>query len=274
MRGSDFSTPKNAARLRRPRQGRGARRSPGAPPFRRRSRPGPPETGGRGSGSRHADARPLLTGLSAGGTLDDLSGVSVRRRAAVAGASAGFHLLLLLLFLGGLIPAAPSEPAAAPTEDPLLYAFEAPPLEEPQPVDAALEPPPPALLPEETAPEAAQAQPPPPAAGIVIPEAQIAVPNTGFQNDLPFSEGEDEEFYVDHEMGEELSAEADRSEAMDGAEPEFVTEIPAIEEAAEAPAEPALKPPGVRAVGGAAPVRRRGIPSSDQRPGCRRAAAR
>ena len=227
-----------------PPAGKGARRSPGAPPFRRRSRPGPPETGGRGSGSRHADARPLLTGLSAGGTLDDLSGVSIRRRAAVAGASAGFHLMLLLLFLGGLIPAAPSEPAAAPTEDPLLYAFEAPPLEEPQPLDAALEPPPPALLPEETAPEAAQAQPPPPAAGIVIPEAQIAVPNTGFQNDLPFSEGEDEEFYVDHEMGEELSAEADRSEAMDGAEPEFVTEIPAIEEAAEAPAEPALKPPG------------------------------
>ena len=219
---------------------KGARRSPGAPPFRRRSRPGPPETGGRGPGSRHADARPLLTGLSLGGTLDDLSGVSIRRRVAVAGSSAGFHLLLLLLFLGGLVPTAPSEPAAAPTEDPLLYAFEAPPLEEPQPVDAVIEPPPPALLPEETAPEAAEAQPPPPAAGIVIPEAQIAAPNTGFQNDLPFSEGEDEEFYVDHEMGEELAAEADRSEATDGAEPEFVAEIPAMEEAAE----PALEPPG------------------------------
>ena len=225
-----------------PTAGKGARRSAGAPPFRRRSRSGPPETGG--SGSRRSDARPLLTGLSVGGTLDDLTGVSIRRRAAVAGTSAGFHLLLLLLFLGGLVPQAPSEPAAEPTEDPLLYAFEAPPLEEPQPLDAAIEPPPPALLAEETAPEAAEAQPPPPAAGIVIPEAQIAAPNTGFQNDLPFSEGEDEEFYVDHEMGEELAAEDDRSEAMDGAEPEFVAEIPAIEDSAEALAEPALQSPG------------------------------
>ena len=225
-----------------PTGGKGARRSAGAPPFRRRSRSGPPETGG--SGSRRSDARPLLTGLSVGGTLDDLSGVSIRRRAAVAGTSAGVHLLLLLLFLGGLVPQPPSEPAAEATEDPLLYAFEAPPLEEPQPLDAAIEPPPPALLPEETAPEAAEAQPPPPAAGIVIPEAQIAAPNTGFQNDLPFSEGEDEEFYVDHEMGEELAAEDDRSEAMDGAEPEFVSEIPAIEDSAEALAEPALQSPG------------------------------
>ena len=227
-------------------QGKGARRAPGAPPFRRRSRSGPPETGGRGSGSRRSDARPLLTGLSVGGTLDDLSGVSIRRRAAVAGASAGFHLLLLALFLGGLVPAAPSEPAAEPTEDPLLYAFEAPPLEEPPPLAAVIEPPPPSPLPEETAPEAAEAQaaPPPPAAGLVIPEAQIAVPNTGFQNDLPFSEGEDEEFYVDQEMGEELSAEDDRSQTMDGAEPEFVAEIPAREEAAEALAEPALESPG------------------------------
>ena len=227
-----------------PTAGKGARRSPGAPPFRRRSRPGRPETGGRGSGSRRADARPLLTGLSVGGTLDDLTGVSIRRRAAVAGTSAGFHLLLLLLFLGGLVPQAPSEPAAEPTEDPLLYAFEAPPLEETQPLDAVIEPPPSAPLPEETAPEAAEAQPPPPAAGIVIPEAQIAAPNTGFQNDLPFSEGEDEEFYVDHEMGEELAAEDDRSEAMDGAEPEFGSEIPAIEDSAEALAEPALQSPG------------------------------
>ena len=151
---------------------------------------------------------------------------------------------MLLLFLGGLVPQAPSEPAAEPTEDPLLYAFEAPPLEETQPLDAVIEPPPSAPLPEETAPEAAEAQPPPPAAGIVIPEAQIAAPNTGFQNDLPFSEGEDEEFYVDHEMGEELAAEDDRSEAMDGAEPEFGSEIPAIEDSAEALAEPALQSPG------------------------------
>ena len=225
--------------------GKGARRPSGEPPF-RRSRSGREGSSGRGSEAARAATRPALTGLSQGGTLDDLTGVSVRRRAAVAGVSAGFHLLLLLLFVGGLVPVAPPEPAAEPTEDPLLYAFEAPPLEEVQPLEAVVEPPPPVPPPEEVAPEAAEAQqaPPPPAAGLVIPEAQIAVPNTGFQNDLPFSEGEDEEFYIDQEMGEELAAEDDRSETADGMEPEQLAEIPVMEEAAGEFAEPALESPG------------------------------
>ena len=226
-------------------EGKGSGRSSGAPPF-RRSRSAGPGAGGRGPEASRAAARPMLTGLSRGGTLDDLTGVSVRRRAAVAGGSAGFHLLLLLAFVGGFVPVAPPEPGAEPPEEPLLYAFEAPPLEEVQPIEALVEPLPPAPPPDPAAPEAAEAQPalPPPAAGLVIPKAQIAAPNTGFQNDLPFSQGEDEEFYIDHEMGEELSAEDDRSESLDGTEPEPSAEIPAIEEAAEALAEPVPEPPG------------------------------
>jgi TonB family protein len=224
--------------------GKAPRKPSGAPPF-RRSRSGLP--GAAGGPAPASPAGRLFAGLSRGGTLDDLTGVSVRRRAAVAGASTGFHLLLLLLFLGGLVPVAPEPGAADPVEEPLLYAFEAPPLDEAEPVEALVEPLPPVPLPEETAPEAAQPAPPPPAAGLVIPEAQIATPNTGFQNDLPFSEGDDEEFYVDHEMGDELSAEDDLSASTDGTEPERLAEIPEIEDAAaaaEAAAEPPVEPGG------------------------------
>ncbi|MDE2972714.1 MAG: hypothetical protein OXU35_10440, partial [Acidobacteriota bacterium] len=222
------------------------RRPSGAPPF-RRSRSGPPP----GPGVRGPDpvTGRLFTGLSRGGTLDDLTGVSVRRRAAVAAASTGFHLLLLLLFVGGLVPVAAEPDGVEPEEEPLLYAFEAPPLEEPEPLEALVEPLPPVPSPEEALPEAPEAQtappPPPPAGGLVIPEAQIAVPSTGFQNDLPFSEGEDEEFYIDHEMGDELTAEDDASASAD--EPELLAEIPAPDEAADAPGEPAPEVPGAGA---------------------------
>jgi len=227
--------------------GKAPRRPSGAPPF-RRSRSGiPPGAGARGPGPGPAHAGRMFTGLSRGGTLDDLTGASVRRRAAVAAASAGFHLLLLLLFVGGFVPVAEPD-AVPPEEEPLLYAFEAPPLEEPAPLDALVEPLPPVPPPEEAVPEAPEAQPapapPPPAGGLVIPEAQIAVPSTGFQNDLPFSEGEDEEFYIDHEMGDELTAEDDTSASADEPEPELLAEVPAIEEAADAPGEPAPEVPG------------------------------
>ena len=220
--------------------GKAPRRPSGAPPFRRSRSGAPPGSGARGP---KPVTGPLFTGLSRGGTLDDLTGVSARRRAAVAGASAGFHLLLLFLFLGGLVPVAAEPDPVEPEEEPLLYAFEAPPLEEPEPLDALVEPPVPVPLPEEAVPEAPEAAPaPPPAEELVIPEAQIAVPSTGFQNDLPFSEGEDEEFYIDHEMGDELSAEDDASTSAD--EPELPAEIPATEEAADAAGEPALEVPG------------------------------
>ena len=215
------------------------RRPSGAPPF-RRSRHAPPASGERGASAVSPESGRMFAGLSRGGTLDDLTGVSVRRRAAVAGASSVFHLLLVLIFVGGLIPVAPSEPQPAEAaEDPLLYAFEAPPLDEPEALAVPVEPVPADPAPED-APEAPEAQPapPPPAGGLVIPEAQIAAPNTGFQNDLPFSEGEDEEFYVDHEMGEELASEDDRSETAEAAEPELRAQVPPVEEAAAAPAEP------------------------------------
>lgn len=205
-------------------------RPSGAPPFRRRSssRSASKEAGRRGSGAARAASPALLAGLSRGGTVDDLAGVSARQRAAGAAVSGAFHVLLILLIFGGLVPA-PSEPALVePTEDPLLYAFEAPPLDEPEPPEALIEAVP--IPPEEDVPEApadvaeAAPLPPPRTAGLVIPEAQIAVPNTGFQNDLPFSEGQDEEFYIDHEMGDDLSAEADKSEAVSEVEPEVAVE--------------------------------------------------
>ena len=250
--GLGLNDPEERARTSSASEGKAVRRPSGAPPF-RRSRSAPPGAGTRGAAPGSGSSGRLFTGLSRGGTIDDLTGVSVRRRAAVAAASAGFHLLLLLLFVGGFVPVAPEPVAAEPEEEPLLYAFEAPPLEEPEPLEALVEPPPPVPPPEEVPPEApeapeAQPAPPPPAAGLVIPEAQIAVPNTGFQNDLPFSDGEDEEFYVDHEMGEELSALDDLSATSDEAAPELLAEIPPVEEggaeAPEPPDEPALDIPG------------------------------
>lgn len=226
--------------------GRASRRPSGAPPF-RRSRAASPGAGPRVPAPGSIGSARLFTGLSRGGTIDDLTGVSVRRRAVVAAGSAGFHLLLLLLFVGGIVPVAPEPSAAEPVEEPLLYAFEAPPLEEPAVLEPLVEPPPPAPPPEEMAPEAPEAQPapapPPPAGGLVIPEAQIAVPSTGFQNDLPFSEGDDEEFYIDHEMGDELAAQDDSSAGVDEPEPVMLAEAPAVEEPAEAPGEPAPEIP-------------------------------
>jgi len=138
--------------------GKGARRPSGAPPFRRSRSGAPPGPGARGPDP--VTGR-LFTGLSRGGTLDDLTGVSVRRRAAVAAASGGFHLLLLLLFVGGFVPVAAEPGAVEPEEEPLLYAFEAPPLDEPEPLEALVEPLPPIPPPEEAVPEAPEAQPAP-----------------------------------------------------------------------------------------------------------------
>lgn len=213
---------------------------PAFPPF-RRSRAAPPAaTGNRPDTARSPSPR-LFLGLSRGGTLDDLTGFSPRRRAVGAGVSAGFHLLLLLLFLGALVPVAPSEPAPAePAEDPLLYAFEAPPLEEPDPVEPPVEPLP--APPPEGAPPDAAPLPPPRTAGLVIPKAQIEAPSTGFQNDLPFSQGQDEEFYTDVEMGDDPAAEAETREATTESEPELLAEAadPATL-GAESPASPGFE---------------------------------
>ncbi len=162
-----------------------------APPFRRRS--GTP--------------RPLaprgLDGLSVGGTTADLAGVDRGRRIRGALVSSGLHVLLLLLTIGGAIPlpgtdAVPVEPES---ERPLLT-FEAPAVEE-----EALAPPLIAeAVPVEPVPEA-EPVPEPPAppqtAQLQIPEAMIARPSTGFQNDLPFADGPDEQFYFDQPMGDE-----------------------------------------------------------------------
>ena len=205
--------------------GRSANRGRGAPPFRRRR-------GSPGRERRPAAAAPALEGLSLGGTIEALSGGPRRRRTAGAGASAGVHLLLALAFLSGLAPS--PEPGApvpvTPEREPLLYAFEAPPPEVSAPPIEAAEPPP-----EEAAPDPAPTPPPPgeqPDPRFVIPEARIAVPATGFQNDLPFSLGEDDEFYTDEETGDDPEAEPDP------AEPD-----PAEMAAAAFEPEPASEPP-------------------------------
>ncbi len=126
------------------------------------------------------------------------------RRLRVAAVSAGFHLLLLLVLIGGMFSVSSGEtvPVMAEEQRPILT-FEAPPLEE--------EPPPPLpepLVAEAVPPEPGDAEPEPPparpdAAMLQIPRAMVATPSTGFQNDLPFSDGQDEEFYVDQPMGRE-----------------------------------------------------------------------
>lgn len=220
------------------------------PPFRRRSRaplapsgsaPGPP-------------GPPRLEGLSRGGTADVLSGASAYSRYTPAAASLGFHLVLAALFLGGLAPFPEAEPEPAVVEaerEPLLYAFEAPPLEEPAVLAEAPVEPPPEPLPEPDA-VTAEAQPaPPPAAGLVIPEAQIATPNTGFQNDLPFADGEDEEFYFDERMGEDPDSDAADSESPTDFAPDAAlsaAELAALAAEAEAAALLAPEPePAVEA---------------------------
>lgn len=179
----------------------GGRPRRAAPPFPRRRSAKP-----RSAPRPPAPARPALPGLSRGGTTDVLFRTSRRRALGVAGGSFVFHLLLLLALLGRLIPLPAGEPlpVAAEEPEPLLYAFEAPP-------DLAVEEPPPAadlvpLTPTAPEPEPPPEAPVPPAAALVIPEAQIAVPSTGFQNDLPFSEGDSDEFFTDEEAGEDPDA--------------------------------------------------------------------
>lgn len=184
----------------------GGRPKRAAPPFPRRSRSRLRETR-RPEPRPPAPGRAPLPGLSRGGTTDVLVRTSRRRALGVAGGSFAFHLLLLLALLGRLIPLPEGDPVtlAAEESEPLLYAFEAPP-------DLAVEEPPPAvdlvpLTPPTPEPEPPPEAPaPPPAAALVIPEAQIAVPSTGFQNDLPFSEGDTDEFFTDEEAGEDPDA--------------------------------------------------------------------
>ncbi len=220
------------------RAGRKSGRGATPPPFRRRSSAG--RTPPRGP----APGRPLLVGLSRGGAAEAFAGRSRRREATVIGASLTAHLLLLLALLGRLIPLPdrPPPPLAEEEPEPLLYAFEAPP-EVPEAAVVPLSPPEPELpteLPPEPEPEpvpAAEAAPPPPAAALVIPKAQIGAPTTGFQNDLPFSEGDLDEFFTDREAGEDPEAPADRDDApaLLAFEPE-----PAPEEEFEIPEPPAV----------------------------------
>lgn len=217
------------------RAGRKAGRGATPPPFRRRSSAaGTPPRGA-------APGRPLLVGLSRGGAAEAFPERSRRREATVIGASFTAHLLLLLALLGRLIPLPdrPPPPLAEEEPEPLLYAFEAPPE-----VPAAAEVLPLAPLPEpppepEPAP-AAEAAPPPPAPGLVIPKAQIGAPSTGFQNDLPFSDGDLDEFFTDRESGDDPEAPPDPEDAPDLTlfEPEPEAEAPALPEPAAARDEP------------------------------------
>ena len=191
-----------------------------APPFLRRRSAKP-----RSAPPPPAPARPALPGLSRGGTTDVLFRTSRRRALGVAGGSFVFHLLLLLALLGRLIPLPEGDPlpVAAEEPEPLLYAFEAPP-------DLAVEEPPPAADLVPLTPPTPEPEPPPPvppAAALVIPEAQIAVPSTGFQNDLPFSEGDTDEFFTDTEAGEDPDAtreNEERTALAAGAEDELAAE--------------------------------------------------
>ena len=213
------------------------------PPAPRPERRGSTPPFRRGHGARRAGkaagrvAPGAFSGLSRGGTVESLVGDTRRRRVTGAGVSAAFHLLLLLVLLGGFVPTGAEDRtlAAPPEEDSLLYAFEAPPLAETTveavPLPEPAPEPPPAEPPPEEAPVGEDASPPPPA--IVIPKAQIAAPNTGFQNDLPFSEGNEEEFFIDREMGDDPEAES--AEPDGGPEPEPAPEAPVPEAAATEP---------------------------------------
>ena len=208
------------------------------PPFRRRL-PVSRRKGVRGPGPA-LSGRPLA-GLSRGGTTDVLTGIPGRGRAAGVAISGGIHLLLLLVLFGGIVPVGAEEPAATPVaaEEPLLYAFEAPPLEESEALVALETPvpdPPPA---EEPAAPPVEVVPEGP---IVIPKAQIAVPGADFQNDLPFSQGDSEEFYVDEKPGEDPASESDSMESAEAAEPEPAAASESPADLAE-PSAPEVEPP-------------------------------
>lgn len=215
-----------------------------APPFPRRA--GARSRATRSPGPRPpSPVRPALPGLSRGGTTDVLVRTSRRRALGVAGGSFGFHLLLLLALLGRLIPLPEGQPLPAAEEEPepLLYAFEAPP-------DLAVEEPPPAadlvpLTPPTPEPEPPPEAPVPPAAALVIPQAQIAAPSTGFQNDLPFSEGDTDEFFTETEAGEDPDAareNEERTALAAGAEDEAAAEAMLAEALAEEMPESASDP--------------------------------
>jgi TonB family protein len=116
-------------------------------------------------------------------------------------ASAAFHLLLLLLIL--LEPALEAlgvrrpDEAKPPEKEPLVAFFEAP--ESEPPLALPLVPAPP---PNQPAPEAEK---PPQTADdrLLIPKAMLPPPQDKvqeFMNDLPFSEGNTEEFFTDEEV--------------------------------------------------------------------------
>ena len=225
------------------RAGRKAGRGATPPPFRRRSAAaGPPPPRGASPG------RPLLVGLSGGGAAEAFPERSRRREATVIGASLTAHLLLLLALLGRLIPLPdrPPPPLAEEEPEPLLYAFEAPP-EVPAAAEVLPLSPPPEPPPEAEPVPAAEAAPPPPAPALVIPKAQIGAPATGFQNDLPFSDGDLDEFFTDRESGDDPEAPADPEDAPDLTlfDPEREAEAPALPEPAAARDEPpaAAEPP-------------------------------
>lgn len=244
----------------RGRTGRG-RGGSAPPPFRRRGG----SAGSSGPTLREtARRRPLLVGLSQGGTAEIFPERSRRREATVIGASLTAHLLVLLALLGRLIPLPdrPPQPAAEEEPEPLLYAFEAPP-EAPAAEVVPLAPPPPEPPPEPAPETTAEAEPaaPPPASALVIPKAQIAAPSTGFQNDLPFSEGDLDEFFTDAPAGDDPEAPADRDDEPDfalltpeeAAEDEiapdpFVPDPPAPEESSAAAEDPAAGEPDLAAL--------------------------
>ncbi len=166
------------------------------PPFRRRR---------RGSLPVAAVAAHGFDGLSAGGAAEDLAGIHRGRRLRVTAISFALHLLLLLVMIGGALPVSSgeTEPLAVAEEERPLLTFEAPPIEEEPllaevvPVEPApIEPVPEEPVPVEPTPE------PPESVALAIPKAMIEAPSTGFQNDLPFSDGQDEEFHFDEPMGE------------------------------------------------------------------------
>ena len=177
------------------------RRRAAAPPFRRRrTGAASPRASPRETAPARRDSSRLLSGLSAGGSAEAFVGDARRRQATVALISVVAHILVLALMIGGAarLPAPPERVAAeAAQPEPLLYAFEAPP-------DVGTPVPEPELFTPPPAPDAPAApEEPPPAGAIVIPKAAIAAPSTGFQNDLPFSEGNTEEFFTDTEAGED-----------------------------------------------------------------------
>ena len=175
-----------------------------------------------------AEVNPL-TLLESGGEQVNLPGIQGSPRDAV-GASVFLHVAIaaLLLFqsdFGGLMAPDQPNPERPTREEALVLPVEFLDAVPVQPVVPAPAPAPPAA-----------AQPPQVADnGMVIPKASKPPPNSNsdFMNDLPFSEGNTDEFYTDNEVndpgepGNEDANDASESEeslAEDEAEPESVEE--------------------------------------------------